>query len=127
VCRKLHPGTIVGLFTKYARIADEEGWSVPSIYQSTFESAIFEWGMPVPAELAGSDLTQAILLAASQRLDAQNRYIVLLEELRNKPPDMQARLLREFMQTEPIGHFRELARRSLDGDDERLEGTEEEG
>jgi tetratricopeptide (TPR) repeat protein len=125
--QKLHTGTVIGLLTQYAHIAKKEGWSVPSIYQTTFEMVVFEWGIQVPAEFVGSDLTQAILVAASLRRDAQNRYVVLLEELRDKPPDVRARLLREFIEAEPVGFFREQARRSLDGAGEVPENTEHQG
>ena len=121
----LHIGNLVGLLTTYAHIASEHGWIVPAKYQSTFERGVHEWGMPVSAELVGSDLTQAILLAASQRLAAQDRFVALLEELRGKPSDVRARLLREFIEAEPVGYFRDQAKRSLDGG-EAPEGMEQE-
>jgi len=121
---RLRTGTVVGLLTAYARVASDHGWTVPQKYQSTFERAVREWGMPVPADLVDSDLTQAILLAASQRLEAQARYVALLEELSGKPTDVRARLLREFIDAEPVGYFRDQARRNLDDGDAR-EGTEQ--
>ena len=117
--------TLVGLLTAYARIASKQGWTIPAGYQSTFERAVREWGMLVSSEFVSSDLTQAILLAASQRLAAQDRYVALLEELRGKPSDVRARLLREFIEAEPVGYFRDQARRSLDGG-EAPEGMEQE-
>jgi tetratricopeptide (TPR) repeat protein len=123
---KLQTGTVVGLLTRYARIAHQEGWSVPSIYQTAFERAVVEWGMPVSSELMSSALTQAILLAAAQRLEAQGRYVKLLEQLRGKSPDARAQLLREFIEAEPVGFFREQARRSLDSASEAPEDTHQE-
>lgn len=110
----LRTGTVVGLLTAYARVASEHRWTVPSVYQAAFERAIHDWGMPVPPELVSSDLNQAILLAASHHLEAQDRYIALLEELREKSPESRTRLLDDFVRGEPVGYFRDQARMQLE-------------
>ncbi|MCC6554191.1 MAG: hypothetical protein IT372_14390 [Polyangiaceae bacterium] len=123
---RLRAETIAGLLTAYAFIAGEKGWTVPMEYQPAVEHVVEEWGMLVTPDLVRSNPTQSILLVHSQRLAAQARYVKLLEGLAGKPPDHRNHLLREFIETEPVGYFRDMAKRSLDGG-EIGDGTEQGG
>ena len=116
-CEHLPVGTVESLLALYARIADKDGRVVPDAYRSSFDRVIDEWGIPVPLDLVRSDFTRSILVAVSQYRGAQDRYDALLEGLRGRPPDARARLLREFIEAEPFGFFRDMAKRSLDGGD----------
>jgi tetratricopeptide (TPR) repeat protein len=110
----LHHEVIGGLLVTYAEIAAEAGVEVPCAYSDDAARAIHAWGLSADSELLSCSLRDALLHAESLMAQAQKRYNALRRAARNKPGEIATVMVKEYINEEPVGQYRERAMRFLE-------------
>jgi len=105
---------VLNLFSAYARIVRSQGWTVPSTHRDLLMRAVAELGIPVTHELIHSSVTEAILAVIATRRQASKRFSILRQQARGQPTEVAESLIRAYIDTEPVGFYRDMARRWLD-------------
>jgi tetratricopeptide (TPR) repeat protein len=101
------------LLISYARIANDQDWTVSSHFNKPFADAVATKGIEVPPDVISSSLRDAILFAAAREREAGRRYDSLVRELKGKSPEVRANMVNVYISAEEVGSYRELARKAL--------------
>ena len=103
--------TLLRLLCSYAAIAQKAGAQVPMTFRSLLEGAISELGIPALEDMREVSLGRSIEMAARSYEDAGKRYERVIMAVQGKPMRERASMMNEYARTEPVGFFRDMARR----------------
>lgn len=112
----IEPMALLGALVAYARIVDAHGLQMDPHYRDVVDATIAACGIPVPEHADSSHLKDLVLRANSINMSAQRRYRALILSLKSATDAVRARLLDEYLNAEPVGFYRELARETLSGE-----------
>ena len=70
-------------------------------------------GIQAPNEAEPSSLKDVVLYAGLMEMRAQRRYRTLTKNLKNVTGEVKAKLIDEYIDSEPVGFYRELAIKSF--------------
>lgn len=118
-----NPSTEDTLSTLYvcAQLARSSSIEVPAELRDVFIAASLEYGLAGVTDGESGSLLTAIESAHQQRLEAQDRYVEMLEGLTAKDPSARREHLRHYAESEPVRFFRDMALRSAREDNQGRE------
>jgi len=109
-----HPDEVLGTLLHYAQICRAHGMEMPGRLANQIGSAIEGLGLPVPEDVTRTSLVEATLLAHRLRMEAQERYVAMIEEASTVLPELRADVVQKYVDREVVGYFKELAMHSLE-------------
>ncbi len=113
-CPERHPDEALGTLLHYSQICRAHRMEIPDRLAQQIRSAIEGLGLPVPEDVTRTSLVEATFLAHRLRMEAQERYVAMIEEARTLPSELRADAVQRYVDRETVGYFRELAMRSLE-------------
>lgn len=106
--------TVPGLLGTYADIASSAGINTEISCRDVLVTWADKVGMQMPVELAVANVRAAIADASAEWNRGIERFAALCKAIQDKPRETCEGIIGGYVASEPIGHFRERARRLLE-------------